>query len=212
MKNIVLLLLIFYSSVVFSQRFTFDFVTKYEIKYKDSFFTETIYSNTKVANIFFSIYKSGNTISALLIDINKEKYHVFKVIEKKENGQSYFSYKYKKTIEFTENDVNQFKGMHYKFEEIEKDSFFTKVLLTIVYDLKNPIEKSIYELKIKESDQNYFPNFRVAVLHPYENLKNFDRFKNGLVVESVQIRDGERVYPSKLVHSEQVALELIVLN
>ncbi len=52
----------------------------------------------------------------------------------------------------------------------------------------------------------------MAVLHAYELISNFDWLKNGLVVESVQIRNGERVYPSKLVHSEQVALELIVLN
>ena len=97
MKNIVLLLLIFYSSVVFSQRFTFDFVTTYEMPTKDYVRKRTVYSSSTNPNHLLSIYDSKSNNRAYLYDLENKKYHIFKIIRNPGSTNGVPSFKYKKT-------------------------------------------------------------------------------------------------------------------
>ena len=212
MKNIFCVFFVLLSTLAFSQSFTFDFVTTYEMPTKDYVRKRTVYSSSANSNYMLYIYKDGLKQSANLYDLENKKCHIFKIIRNKANKEGKLEFKYKKSRKVKESYYDHHKHDTYKFEVIKKEGAFITVLLIYYSDFNTTITKHLTELKIKESDQNYFRNFRMAMLHPMELLMNVDRFENGLVVESVQIRNGERVYPSKLVHSEQVALELIVLN
>lgn len=212
MKKYFCLILFLLTTITFSQKFEFDFVTVYEMPTKDYVKVRTVYSSTKNPNYLLSIHKGGLKQKAYLYDFENKKYHIFKIIREKTNKEGKLEFKYKKSRKVKQTYYDHHQHDSYKFEVIKKEDALTTVLLTYFKDYNTTITEYLTEIKMKESNKNYFPNFRVAVLHPFENLSNFDWFKNGLVVESVQIRNGERVYPSKLVHSEEVELELIVPN
>ena len=212
MKNIFCVFFVLLSTLAFSQSFTFDFVTTYEMPTKDYVRKRTVYSSSANPNLLLSIYDSKSTNRAYLYDLENKKYHIFKIIRNPGSTNGVPSFKYKKTKKVNPSYYEHFQNDKAIFKIIKKEDAFTTVLITYFSDYNTTIKEYLTEIKIKESDQNYFPNFRMAVLHPFELISNFDWFKNGLVVESVQIRNGERVYPSKLVHSEQVVLELIVPN
>lgn len=210
MKNYFCLFLILFTTITFSQKFEFDFVTTYEMPRKDYVKKRTVYSSSANPNYLLSIHKGGKNAS--LYDLENKKCHIFKIIHNKANKEEKLEFKYKKSRKVKPTYYDHFQYDKAIFKVNKKEGAFTTVLITYYRDYNATITKYLTEIKIKESEQNYFPNFRMAVLHPFELLSNFDWFKNGLVVESVQIRDGERVYPSKLVHSEKVELELIVPN
>ena len=212
MKNFFCFFYVLLSTVSFSQSFTFDFVTTYEMPTKDYVRKRTVYSSSANPNHLLSIYNSKSNNKAYLYDLENKKYHIFKIIRNPESTNGKPSFKYKKTKKVKPSYYDHFQYDKAMFKVNKKEGDFTTVLITYYRDYNATITKYLTEIKIKESDQNYFPNFRMAVLHPFELLSNFDWFKNGLVVESVQIRDGERVYPSKLVHSEKVELKLIAPN
>jgi hypothetical protein len=211
MKKYFCLILFLFTSITFSQKFEFDFVTTYEMPTKD-FRKRTVYSSSANPNHLLSIYDSKSKNRAYLHDLENKKYYIFKIIRNKENAEEKLSFKYKKTKKVNQSYYERFQYDKAMFKVIKKEGDFTTVLITYFSDYNAMIKEYLTEIKIKESNQNYFPNFRMAMLHPMELLMNFDWFKNGLVVESVQIRDGERVYPSKLVYSEVVELELVVPN
>ena len=210
MKKYFCLILFLFSAITFAQKFEFDFVREYVTKTPDYDKTTITYSNSKNPNYILMIHHKFPTKSGSLCDFENKKIHVFKVFSRNENGKMIYEFKYKKSRKVKQSYYDHHKYDTYKFDVIKKEGAFTTLLFTHFKDYNATITKYVTELKIKESDQNYFPNFRVAMLHPLELLNNVDRFENGLVVESVQIRNGERVYPTKLVHSENIKLELIV--
>ncbi|MDD2987161.1 hypothetical protein [Flavobacterium sp.] len=212
MKKYFCLILFLLTTITFSQKFEFDFVTEYVTTLPDNDRTTTTYSNSKNSNHLFLIYQNGNKRSGFLYDLEYKKIHEFKVTSSKENGKIMYAFKYKKSSKIKSSYFENSKNDKYEFTELENNSVFKTVLLKVTRDFNGQINTYLTEIKIQKSEANYFPNFRVAALHPWEKIKELDIFENGLVVESVQIRNGERVYPSKLVHSEEVELELIVPN
>jgi hypothetical protein len=212
MKKYFCLILFLFTTITFSQKFEFDFVTEYVVKHPDYDKTTTTYSNSKNPNYIFMIHHKFPTKSGSLFDFENKKIHTFKVTTKKENDKVIYEFKFKKSRKINPIYFENKKNYKFEFFELKNDLNFKTVLLKSSYIVEGYTFNSSIEIKIQKIDANYFPSFRVGFLHPWEMMTNLDLFENGLVVESVQIRNGERVYPSKLVHSEEVELELVVPN
>ena len=210
MKKYFCLILFLFSAITFAQKFEFDFVREYVTKFSDYDKTRTTYSNSKNPNYLFAIFNNGRNTTGEIYDLENRKIHEFKVTTRKENNKLFHVFKYKKSSKLKREYYKINKNYRFEFIVLKKDAIYKTVLLKEYCNYEGLNIATVNELKIKESESNHFPNFRFAVLHPMETMKELDIFENGLVVESVQIRNGERVYPTKLVNSESINLELIV--
>lgn len=210
MKNIVLLLLVFSSSVVFSQRFTFDFATHYEYYFNNVKYERVSYSNTDNPNLFLYFYTNEGQRTAKLVDIEQMQNHFFNVKREITKEGEILHFEYIRSEKKEENKFHKENPSYYDFKTIKTDSLSKTVLLQFYTNKKR---KKVYyslELKVVPADANYFSNFRMATMHGASERKELDYKENGLVVEAINSTKKKKKLQAKLLYSEKIQFELVV--
>lgn len=210
MKNIILLLLIFYSSVVFSQKYTFNFATHYEFYFAKKKYETVSYSNTDNPNIFLYFYNTDGKRTAKLEDTEQMQNHFFSVSRQVTTNGEVLHFKYINSEKKEENKLFKQYPTYYDFKTTKRDSLYKTVVLQFYTNEKKKKVNLRLELKIKEADANYFPNYRIATLHGASERKELNYTENGLVVEAFDLTKKKKKEQAKLIYSEKIQFELVV--
>ena len=177
MKKSIVLVLLFSSFFGYTQNYKFNTLTKYNCIGK--FPRESVvYSNTENLNYFLYLKKENDKTIANLFDLEKKKYHTFKVVESKDTlNQVFFQFIYLSSKKYIENRTT--KKNAFKFETKKNDSLFRIVKMSRVN--KSGKVLGVSELKIKNYPYNLFPIFRFSCLHPYELASDININETGIV-------------------------------
>lgn len=210
MKNVIFLLFIFYSSVVFSQRFTFDFATHYEYYFNKVKYETVSYSNTDNPNLFLYFYTDEGQRTAKLVDIEHMQNHFFNVKREITKEGEVLLFDYINSEKKVESKFYKKEPIYYDFKTIKTDSLSKTVLLQLYTNQKRKKVHYSLELKVVPADANYFPNFRMATFHGLSERKELNYTENGLVVEAINSTKKKKKPHAKLLYSEKIQFELVV--
>ncbi len=210
MKNIILLLLIFYSSVVFSQKYTFNFATHYEFYSAKKKYETVSYSNTDNPNLFLYFYNTDGKRTAKLVDTEQMQNHFFSVIRQTTQDGEILHFEYIRSEKKEENKFHKENPIYYDFKTIKTDSISKTVVMQFYTNQKRKKVNHSIELKIVPADANYFPNYRIATFHGLSDRIELDYKENGLVVEAYNLTKKKKKEQAKLIYSEKIQFELIV--
>lgn len=210
MKNITLLQLIFYSSVVFSQKYTFNFATHYEFYFANKKQETVSYSNTENPNLFLYFYDTDGKRTAKLVDAEQMQNHFFSVISQKTTDSVVIHFKYLNSEKKEFSKFYKHYPIYYDFKTTKTDSLSKTVVVQFYNNEKKKKVNLRLELIIKEADANYFRNYRIATLHGLSERKELDYTENGLVVEAFNLTKKKKKKQAKLLYSEKIQFELVV--
>lgn len=179
MKIYIYFLLLFLTQV-YSQNYSFDFVTKYKTADSDKTFESIIYSNSLSEEYYLKLYHNyEGKLSGWIRDQKNNYFHYFDidVIDAKEENQLVFNY-------ISSRKFNSDKSVYqHQFEYIETpiDAGKSKLIINSYKNKKRKKPFRTYELEVIHFESNKFPNFRSSIHHLYEGDNNFNPKKNYLV-------------------------------
>lgn len=208
MNKYLTLVFLFLTGSMISQNYNFDLLTKYTTKVNGKSMDRVFYSSTKDPNIFLNVGGFSGSSDAFISDFKKGVHHQYKIKKSKENGEIFFTFKYLKTVK-TQLPKFYF-DYDFKFEEIETDTLFKKVKVTIFTDSSRNIAITTQTLTMKKSDNNLFPLYRVSCLHPFENLMQLNLPGNYLVISGTGITRGRFKIVTELTEYKPILLQLVV--
>jgi hypothetical protein len=208
MSKYLKLAFLLYTGSMISQNYNFDLLTKYTTKVNGKSMDHVFYSSTKDPNIFLNISGFSEPSVAFISDFKKGVNHQYKIKKSKENGEIFITFKYLKTVK-TKLPKFYF-DYDFKFEEIQTDTLFKKVKVTIFKDSSRNEEITNQTLTMKKSDNNLFPLYRVSCLHPFENLLQLNLTENYLVISGNGITKGGFKIITELTEYKTIQLQLVV--
>ena len=186
MRNIYLILIILLSIGVGGQKYSFDFLTKYESKSTDSnrpgSHDVVNYFNSDDFNYYLRLFKNKSGFYAYLYDYSKMKWHKFDVKEDYKNGELQFTFDYAGTKQLTWSK-SSFKNYRFEFSNVSDKS----ANLKIYKNQKSTKPLREYTFHLKKANKNLFPMIRIAMMHPYENIEALDITKNVIVEKATDI-------------------------
>ena len=169
MKPLLLLFLyLFFGVTTYAQTYKFDLIATYNVKLNGREREHIVCSNIANDDCFLTIGTYKSPTEAILGDFKNQVYHIFEIIQSQKNSEEFFTFKYLSTskIESTKAYLNH----EYVFEEIESDSLFRKVKVSIYKNAKRKRPVSYQTVILNKSDHDLFSLYRVACLHPWEKL------------------------------------------
>lgn len=186
MRNIYLILIILLSTGVGGQKYSFDFLTKYESKSTDSNRPGSQdvvnYFNSDDFNYYLRLFKNKSGFYAYLYDYSKMKWHKFDVKEDYKNGELQFTFDYAGTKQLTWSK-SSFKNYRFEFSNVSDKSANLKIYKN--QKAAKPLRE--YTFQLKKANKNLFPMIRIAMMHPYENIEALDITKNVIVEKASDI-------------------------
>ena len=152
----------------FAQTYKFDLIATYTQKVSDKEHSRIVCSNATNDDYFLTIGTFTSSSTAFVSDFKKQICHTYEITQSDEDSDKYFIFKYLRTskIESTKAYLNH----EYNFEEIESDSLFRKVKLSIYKNTKRKRPVTSQTIVLEKSDDELFSLYRVACLHPFEKL------------------------------------------
>ena len=168
MKPLLLFLCLFSGATTYAQTYKFDMIATYNVKLNGREREHIVCSNIANDDCFLTIGTYKSPTEAILDDFKNQVYHIFEIIQSKKNSEESFTFKYLSTskIESTKAYLNH----EFVFEEIESDSLFRKVKLSIYKNSKRRKPVTSQTVVLEKSDHELFSLYRVACLHPWEKL------------------------------------------
>ena len=206
-KYLAVLFLLLSGSIV-AQNYNFDLLTKYTTKVNGKSIDRVFYSSTKDPNIFLNVGGFTGSSDAYITDFKKGVHHQYKIKKSKENGEIFFTFKYLKTVKIQ--IPKHYFDYDFKIEELEADIQFKKIKVTIFTNSTRKDEITSQILKMKKSDNNLFPVYRVSCLHPFENLLQLNLPENYLVVSGTGITRGGFKIVTELTDHKPIQMQLVV--
>lgn len=207
MKNYFCVILLLLSSITFSQKFEFDFVTVYEIKSENKLFETMIYTNSKDDHYVLKLfYDADGKITGFIRDNRHFYLHYFaiNVISEVENKVE-FDYLYSKNF-------NSIKLNDHEFQFLKKpiDSVRSILVVNCYFNKKRKRPIQTYTLEVLEFESNKFGNFRNSFHHFYENDTKFNPTKNYLVQSFSYKNAFNETIIGKLINSKEVKINIEV--
>ena len=168
MKPLLLILYLFFGVTTYAQTYKFDLIATYTQEVIGREREHIVCSNKTNDDYFLTIGTFTSSSTAILSDFKKQVYHTYEIIQTKKNSEEFFTFKYLSTskIESTKAYLNH----EFVFEEIESDSLFRKVKLSIYKNSKRRKPVTSQTVVLEKSDHELFSLYRVACLHPFEAL------------------------------------------
>ncbi|MEZ4837705.1 hypothetical protein [Flavobacterium sp.] len=208
MKIYIYFLLLFLTQV-YSQNYSFDFVTKYKTADSDRTFESIVYSNSLSEEYILKLYyNSEGKLSGWIMDQKNNYFHYFDidVINEKEENQLIFNYINSKRFN-SNNSVYQ-----HEFEYIETpiDSLKSKLIINSYKNKKRKKPFRTYELEVIHFESNKFSNFRWSIHHLYEGNKNFNPRQNYLVQSYIYKNTLGETSTWNLVEYDNVKINITV--
>lgn len=206
MKQILLFLYLFFGVTTYAQTYKFDLIATYTHKVSGKERTRIVCSNATNDDCFLTIGTFTSSSRAFLSDFKKQIYHTYEIVETNMNSKKSFSLKYLYTskIEFTK----AYSDHHFVFEEIESDSLFRKVKVSIYKNTKRKRPVNYQTVILEKSDHDLFALYRVACLHPWENLDKMKYPGKYKVVSGKGKTSGGYKIETKLVSIKPINLTL----
>lgn len=208
MIKIVFLSFLFFSGITFSQTYNFNFVTKYSSKnLKTNQKYEIInYFNSGNFGYNLRLFKVENDFYAYLVDFKTKTLHKFSVKENKENNEIIFNFFYVSSI-YTGYDVTNYRNYRFEFSKQEDKKFLLKIFRS--KKAKRPEEEIV--LNLKNANTNLFPIFRIAALHPFEAVNDFNIEGNFVVEKAIYNNKKQNIYCEiRLEEYRNINLEIML--
>jgi hypothetical protein len=207
MKPLLLLFLFLFLGVTtYAQTYKFDLIATYTQKVSGRERTRIVYSNKTNDDYFLTIGTFTSSSTVFLSDFKKQVYHTYEIVETNINSEEFFTFKYLSTskIELTKAYLNH----EFVFEEIESDSLFRKVKLSIYKNSKRKRPVTSQTIVLEKSDHELFSLYRVACLHPWEKLDKMKYPGKYKVVSGKGKTSGGYKIETKLLSVEPINLIL----
>lgn len=207
MKPLLLLFLfLFFGVTTYAQTYKFDLIATYTQKVSGRERTRIVYSNKTNDDYFLTIGTFTSSSTVFLSDFKKQVYHTYEIVETNINSEEFFTFKYLSTskIELTKAYLNH----EFVFEEIESDSLFRKVKLSIYKNSKRKRPVTSQTIVLEKSDHELFSLYRVACLHPWEKLDKMKYPGKYKVVSGKGKTSGGYKIETKLLSVEPINLIL----
>lgn len=153
-------LFMLFFNICLSQNYKFDKIAKNSFSTKSFPNQErTDLFNSKDDSYHMQIYNRNDSLLSRIFDTKKNQIHYFN-IQNSDSLEFYylntFSYE-KKSFDYT-----------YEFSDLKTVEDKNEIVLTIFNKNK---KRATYKLKIKESDENFFPIFKLTSMEPWHFMK-----------------------------------------
>lgn len=189
MKNYLKLLFVLFSTLLFSQKYTFDYFLTYHMnsdEQKKKFSHEHIIcSNSKDSTYYATIHSDEYGTELMILDFKTKKKHIYSITKKKIDSTMKNLYTFVKT-----NDITSLKSDRFVFDfkEIAKNDSLETVELSIYNSPKRKYNHLVVQtkLKIMPFHVDLFSAFKYG-FHPFEYEVLFTNPKKGIVLEAEEI-------------------------
>ena len=187
-------------STCFGQSYSFDKLVKSE--HRSNFLPDiehTYLFNSKDYSYTMKIFSKNDSLKSFLIDAKRNQVHYFNIDKKDSLRLNHYK---------TENFKPKLPKYTYEFSDLEIKKNKKKILLTFRNEEKRKIAK--YRLTIKETDQNFFPLFKLTgAVEPFQ-MMNIQAPLNFMVLKSkgINISRNPLVYILKSIDDINVLIKI----